>query len=284
VECNVPNDCGTTNACYDATCGGESCGETPKNARVACNFAGGVMCDGDGNCVECVDAGDCDPDNDCYTATCDGSCGQIPKNEGTACPVTGVCDGDGACVQCTPMYDGNCSMTQVCRDFSCTNAVETHGWEDSLASTSNPAAGVLYWLKLPPLPYDATLVSFGVVGTETDSNYKLALYNDNGSGTATAAEPPIAATVTEIALANDTVETTSITPANVSLVGGATYWLAFKASTQKYIRAAGNAQQLGFRAATTYGAAFPNNPHSLAPLFTQNGTEYAVFIRVHYSE
>src|SRR5688500_1706201 len=75
-ECTMPGDCpGTDTTCVSRTCVNQQCGSETALAGTPCTEDGGVVCDGNGLCVECATADQCQPgevcdQNACVPTTC----------------------------------------------------------------------------------------------------------------------------------------------------------------------------------------------------------------------
>jgi hypothetical protein len=128
--CNVPGDCpGVDTACSHRTCDSGTCGIDYAALGMACNFDGGKLCDGQGNCVQCVAVADCpgetcvdnqcvpkkalgeacDADDECLNGNCppqDGVCCDVPcLAECEACLLAKTGSPDGTCGPVTPAAD-----------------------------------------------------------------------------------------------------------------------------------------------------------------------------------
>jgi hypothetical protein len=80
-------------------------------AGASCNGNGGIVCDGEGNCVECNTNAECDVSADqCIASVClDHQCALEPVPDGTLCSPGPPCDpGDGMCSA------GVCESTSGC--------------------------------------------------------------------------------------------------------------------------------------------------------------------------
>jgi hypothetical protein len=232
VECTQPSQCEAANDCYNPTCSsGHNCGQQPKNPGQPCSDG---VCDGDGSCVECTQASHCPSGNECQTAAClvTHTCTLDPRGAGTTC-TDGVCDGDSHCVECVDADD--CGTDQICRDFACVDAYHTVGWEDATSTTASLLADVLYLKRLPARAYDAELVAFDIVGTAGGASAKLALYEDNGSGTGPRGGP-LAQTQNPIVLI-DGPRSMAALPTSYVLQAETTYWLAVKLNGATSLRA-----------------------------------------------
>lgn len=249
VECTQASHCPRPDECETAVCSAShTCGLTPHAAGQSCSTG---VCDGDGKCVQCTEASHCPSGNECQTAVCSAShtCGLTPLAAGESCS-TGVCDGNGKCVECVSALQ--CLDDEICRDFACINAYHTIGWQDTSGSASL-AVGVMYLKRLPVIEYDAQLLAFDVVGTASGASAKLALYLDNGSGTAPTGSP-VAATQTPIALI-DGARSVSALPGNYVLQSGTTYWLAIKINVGTSLRA-GSSSVVGREVVEAYSDPF----------------------------
>jgi hypothetical protein len=127
-DSDVPSDDG--DPCTDDTCEDGVVVHPPAAANTACSD-GGVVCDGNGSCVECNNNAQCSGGNACNLPACsDHACTTAPAPSGTACndgqpcTATDTCNASGACVG-----SGNPCAAQV-------------GDNDSDCSEScNPATG-----------------------------------------------------------------------------------------------------------------------------------------------
>ena len=236
VQCNVPTQCQTTGPCYDPTCPSTThvCGQTPKMPRSSCT---GGLCNGNGACVACLMDSDCmQPSNECSRTNCvTQACMPGFELAGTPCMTSPwKCDGLGTCVRCLTSTDCTTGSQTLCRNNTCVDPVHTLGWETASGTTSMLAADNLIVKRLPALTVNATLLSFGVVGTATGQSARLALYADNGSTTGPAG-PALAVTQNPISLQNGAVELNA-SPQR-ALTAGVTYWLAIKVNQPATLRA-----------------------------------------------
>ena len=111
----IPDPCGAIEQCVqDGTCdpADGSCtpgGNEPEGTD--CSI-GGIVCDGNGNCVDCNVADDCPGVvGQCSVKTCIGnSCGTANGNEGEPCDLVGI--GDGQCMA------GECVEPPECDDLN----------------------------------------------------------------------------------------------------------------------------------------------------------------------
>jgi hypothetical protein len=192
------------------TCGGEC---PPHTKR--CTDGGAEVCGDDGTWswpMACQFV--------CVVDECNGEC--TPQS--TECATLSTyktCDTAGQW--------GNpqsCSMpTEICRPGTptCVDAVHDVGWDTALMGTFPLSIQTLYVLRLPVLDHSAVVNMFGVYGTETGANARLALYKDDGSGTAPTGLP-IDYVSTQLALGIGQAEQYPTAP-NVALDQGAMYWL-----------------------------------------------------------
>jgi hypothetical protein len=95
VECLDPDDCDPSGECYDPTCGGNSCGETPKDEGDSCAAGAGWVCDGAGSCEECTTTYDanCSASEVCRASACedaDHTHGWEAATDTTSAPFAGV--------------------------------------------------------------------------------------------------------------------------------------------------------------------------------------------------
>jgi hypothetical protein len=134
VTCDDGNDC-TVDSCDPAT---GTCAYTPIVAGTACAQNGGVVCDGNGNCVECLTDANCDSGRSCCGNVCVdtmstvqncGGCGIVcfTPNATPVC-TAGVC-AIGACnsgfVDCNGLATDGCEvnvMTDPANCGACGNA------------------------------------------------------------------------------------------------------------------------------------------------------------------
>ena len=127
ASCDSPADCPIpAQACYEATCDGESCSEAPKpKGEVVADQTPGdcrvAQCDGMGGVVDEIDDTDLPEDgSDCTNDVCNGGIGTNPSApEGTPCGASGglMCDGQGQCVGCIAAED--CAVPTECQAFLC---------------------------------------------------------------------------------------------------------------------------------------------------------------------
>jgi len=96
---DLPND---GQQCTDDVCIAGTPSHPPSPAGTACSQDGGVLCDGQGACVQCLVPSDCPGvDSTCQTRTCNANlCGVNLAPAGTPCTENGgtYCDGSGNCV------------------------------------------------------------------------------------------------------------------------------------------------------------------------------------------
>ena len=127
---SVPNDADLpvdNSECTDDVCTSGVPSNPPLAAGSACNQGGGVICDGNGMCVECVTTNDCPgQDTVCQARTCDmGMCGVMNAPAGTAVPMQtpgdcqeSQCNGAGMIVSVANdtdvPVDGNACTGDVC--------------------------------------------------------------------------------------------------------------------------------------------------------------------------
>ena len=126
--CNTASDCpGDDTECRTRTCFDGACGEEPAPARTACMTS--LLCDGQGECVECVDASDClgddvcDPSlHQCVLAGCLNS-QQDPAETDVDCggPECGPCDDGQGCAVGNDCTSGVCDG--VCQAPTCGDGV-----------------------------------------------------------------------------------------------------------------------------------------------------------------
>ncbi len=227
VECLTQATCSVTNACYTAQCSAMgACGETPAGSGTSCDFAGGRVCDGDGNCVECNGPTDCTATNACYRPTCTSErCGETFQTAGTSCSFGGgsMCDGAGDCVSC--LADDDCALTDICRDGDCVDSIDTVGWRTPTMSSATVWPDDLYIRRVGRINYAATVLALGSVGIDNGANIRIALYADNGNGTGPEG-PPLGQTSFQLESSYDEAQA-GPSPA-ISLAADTYYWIAFK--------------------------------------------------------
>ena len=123
------------NPCLQNVCAGGVPSNPPQVAGVACSGGGGVLCDGNGRCVQCLAAGTCPggPDTTCQTQTCaNGSCGLAFADAGTLVSIEPagdcqklVCDGAGGTTSVADDTDLPTSTNQ-CLQNVCTGGVPSN--------------------------------------------------------------------------------------------------------------------------------------------------------------
>jgi len=123
------------NPCLQNVCAGGVPSNPPQVAGVACSGGGGVLCDGNGRCVQCLAAGTCPggPDTTCQTKTCaNGSCGLAFADAGTLVSIEPagdcqklVCDGAGGTTSVADDTDLPTSTNQ-CLQNVCTGGVPSN--------------------------------------------------------------------------------------------------------------------------------------------------------------
>jgi len=97
-------------------------------AGASCNDNGGIVCDGEGNCVECNTNAECDVADQCIASVClDHQCALEPVPDGALCDLVGISDGE--CIQgvCVPIpecvADIDCDDGNVCTLDSCVDSI-----------------------------------------------------------------------------------------------------------------------------------------------------------------
>jgi len=116
---------GNDTSCQSRVCGTDGCGLEWAPEGTDCNEEGGVICDGNGSCVECVDGSQCADGmscqlNQCVPATCtnavkDGDETDIDCGGASDCQ-SGLCTG-GTCSACT--VSSQCPSGQYCDNGVC---------------------------------------------------------------------------------------------------------------------------------------------------------------------
>ncbi|HHH31549.1 MAG TPA: hypothetical protein ENK57_24815 [Polyangiaceae bacterium] len=130
--CNLEDCPGEDTGCTVRVCNDDgSCGtDTPMGTD--CADDGGVVCDGNGNCVACVDDEDCSDGDTCMNGTCGtpsctdgitngpetdidcgGGCGPCLNGQGCLVPTdcnSGVCSAE----TCVPCNGGDCPAGLTC--------------------------------------------------------------------------------------------------------------------------------------------------------------------------
>ena len=108
LDTDVPVD---GNPCTQDVCTDGAPSNPPEAQGQACSVGSGILCDGNGACVECNAPSDCGTDTECLTFTCtSGTCGSVPAPLGTV--VSSQTAGDCQSVQC----DGTGSEQSVADD------------------------------------------------------------------------------------------------------------------------------------------------------------------------
>jgi hypothetical protein len=131
LPCSVPSDCpGQDSSCGQRLCTAGACGRHDEAAGTSCSEAGGVVCDGTGQCVECVGPNDCTPpaicqSHQCVSPTCAN--GQQDGNE------TGMdCGGS----DCAPCANGQgCLLYSDCASQFCDHGGQGGGGGSSAGGT-----------------------------------------------------------------------------------------------------------------------------------------------------
>lgn len=290
---------GTMPVCYNGACvactSGMQCAPTGNTVQscVGNMWQDQMACTGPtpycvgASCVECTAGTTCGANNTPQTCVNNHWVNQ------TQCSGTMPACFNGGCVQCTggTQCSGNwvqscvsnmwqnqtmCTMTEVCRVNACVNAVEDIGWGTALPGSFTVFANILYLLRLRPLVHDATLQTFGVVGTSTTAgaSAKLVLYADNGAGTAPSGAD-IAGTSSPFPLIMSAKEQTADT--NATLSAGATYWLGIVVDADTTISGQADAAQVGQKLSLGFTAAWPSGPSggAIAP-----ASDFAIYIKV----
>jgi hypothetical protein len=88
VGCQVATDCPPSpTSCAVPVCNGGICGTVDAPAGLPCTDAGGLVCDGAGDCVQCLNASQCPGSpTPCSLPICtNGVCGMLPAPNGTLC-------------------------------------------------------------------------------------------------------------------------------------------------------------------------------------------------------
>ena len=121
VDDGEPIDDQTAGDCNQVVCDGE--GDTrnePEAEGTECDVDDGVMCDGDGHCVQCLDEGDCDGSDVCQSGSCvpetcmnedqDGD----ETDEDCGGPDCDPCGPDLMCVDDDDCAGGDCGDEDTC--------------------------------------------------------------------------------------------------------------------------------------------------------------------------
>jgi hypothetical protein len=278
-SCTTSGYSACSNVCVNETNDPSNCGSCAHGCTGATPY-----CAGSG-CVACLSGSQCA--NGSTPETCVSNAWVL----GAACSgSTPVCSG-GSCVACTSgsRCSGNvvqtcvsdawqtsqtCTSTQVCRGAACVNAVHDVGW-DSVTGSFSLSANILYLIRLPALAHDAALGTFGVVANASGASAKLALYADNGAGTAPSGAK-LAATSSPVTLTSGAEQQSSDT-AGVTLTAGATYWLGIVVNSATTIAAQSDSLAVGMKLSQNFTAAWPTSPagSAIAP-----ATDLGIFINV----
>jgi hypothetical protein len=132
---DVPTEGGE---CTSATCVAGVPSYIPLQLDAPCTENGGVVCDGNGTCVQCNVAAQCPAGPVCTVAACRaGACHQEQVAAGTPCSSGGtVCDGSGACVPCLSASDcppsGSECEVSTCTANACGTTSQPYGLPLSL--------------------------------------------------------------------------------------------------------------------------------------------------------
>jgi hypothetical protein len=166
---------------------------------------------------------------------------------------------------------------EVCRGSGCVNAVHDVGWDTALGGSYNLSSNFLYLFRLPQLAHSAKLLAFGAYGNSaTGVNAELALYADNGSGTAPGGSTALAATSSPLLLANANAEQ-GASPANYALSANTTYWLGIVVQTPTTIYTQTDPTEVGTAFANPYGTIpWPAGTSGLG----KSGFDLAIYINV----
>jgi hypothetical protein len=170
-------------------------------------------------------------------------------------------------------------MSQVCRGSSCVNAVHDVGWDTALSGSYPLSTGILYLLRLPELSHDANILAFGAYGNSASAaNVELAVYSDNGSGSAPSGASPIATISGPIGLSNSLGAPMTLPPfnSNVTMNASTWYWLGIivQSSTTIYSQPDSNEVGVGITPAS-YGT-WPAGSGGL----NKSGVDLAIFVQV----
>jgi hypothetical protein len=260
----VGNPCPNLCEADSGTCGGEC----PPHTR-RCTDAGAEVCGNDGMwgaptacqhvCVDDQCNGECTPQStECWTLSTYKSCDDV---------------GQWGNPQ-------SCMMTEICRMGTpgCVDAVHDVGWDTALMGTFTPSVETLYVLRLPALSHSAVVNMFGVYGTMSGTNARLALYKDNGSGTAPTGLP-IDTVSTPLALGMGQAEQYPAV-ANVALDQGATYWLGIVFDSSTSIAWAADPNTKGLKYTMKYLDPYPDLGAPTEIGYPLSGIDLGIYINV----
>ncbi len=275
--CTVATDAVCSDTCVDessntgncGTCGHACTGSTP-------------FCVNSG-CVECTSGAQCAAGNTPQTCVNNQWVSQ------TACSGTTPVCANGGCVQCTSgaqcangwvqTCSGNqwvnqtmCTSSQVCRAAACVNAVHDVGQDTALSSTFTLSADYMYLFRLPQLAHSAKVLGFGAYGTPTTSaNAKMALYADDGTGTAPTGAP-LDWIGTFLALSSGQVQQAANTTG--TLAPSTYYWLGINVSTSTSIYS-----QSSSGVGTGFSQPYATYPSGMAGS-SYSGIDLAIYVNV----
>jgi hypothetical protein len=125
LACTSPADCGADTDCLTRTCTGGKCGADFVAVGSVCD-AGGIQCNGEGQCVTCVSATECAM----------GACSNGVQTGGETCSAAGECVGVDTQMPCEPYVCG----AGVCLT-SCNNVADCA--RGSFCSSGNQCVTVL---------------------------------------------------------------------------------------------------------------------------------------------
>jgi hypothetical protein len=157
------------------------------------------------------------------------------------------------------------------------NALHDAGWDTALSGSYTLSPGLLYLMRLPQLAHDATLLKFGAYGNNSNAvNVELAVYADNGSGTAPSGSTALATISSAIDLSNATggylVQDAFQT---VTLNASTWYWLGIIAYSSTTIYSQTDNNEVGTAISATYGM-WPAGSSGL----NKSNVDLAIFINV----
>jgi hypothetical protein len=202
-----------------------------------------------------------------HTATCSGNCEPGQSRCFANNPQT--------CVSTTYKDSATCSATQVCRTTTppqCFNAVHNVGFDTSTSSTVLLTGGTLYLFRLPQVTHNATVTSFGVIGTANTGQADMVLYK----GDINVPTNVLTRADTVIGL-NTLARETGTNPTGVAIAPGQYYWIGIVLSTSTSLKSLSNSGGTGIKVAGFgFGNNFPASPAGTG----NNNVDYAIYLVV----
>ncbi len=214
------NFCPDVGDCYDKTCSGNVCDQRAKSSG-SCNENGGIVCDGNGRCVECNGPSDCGGgtpvclNNNCVECTpnpnptqCESACSRVPQ----------YCDSSGFWANANA-----CTGNQYCEKGACTSATKNVG-NDQQGSTGYGGLANIALAQPITVNCRSTLVNVGAYFSAAAGQVRFGVYSDNNN------KPGSLLAISSAVGVQSGLNIATTSPA-VSLAAGTTYWIALNLSS-----------------------------------------------------